>query len=120
MDIKPIRTPADHAAALKEIERLWERAQPGTPAGEKFEGLSTLVVPTSTSTSRSLTWSRRTLSGGQDRIGGAHGRRYLRIGALILDALVTAFSARREDAGRRSVEVPTSPRPRDRVLPVCQ
>jgi len=43
MDIKPIRTPADHAAALKEIERLWERAQPGTPAGEKFEVLSTLV-----------------------------------------------------------------------------
>jgi HTH-type transcriptional regulator/antitoxin HigA len=43
MDIKPIRTPADHAAALEEIERLWERAQPGTPEGEKFEVLSTLV-----------------------------------------------------------------------------
>ena len=43
MDIKPIRTAADHAAALREIERLWGRAQPGTPAGEKFEVLSTLV-----------------------------------------------------------------------------
>jgi HTH-type transcriptional regulator/antitoxin HigA len=43
MDIKPIRTTADHAAALKEIERLWDRAQPGTPEGEKFEVLSTLV-----------------------------------------------------------------------------
>jgi HTH-type transcriptional regulator/antitoxin HigA len=43
MDIKPIRTPADHATALKEIERLWDIAQPGTPEGEKFEVLSTLV-----------------------------------------------------------------------------
>ena len=43
MDIKPIRTPADHTAALKEIERLWDKAQPGTPEGEKFEVLSTLV-----------------------------------------------------------------------------
>jgi HTH-type transcriptional regulator / antitoxin HigA len=42
MDIKPIRTAADHAAALEEIERLWE-AKPGSPAGEKFEILSTLV-----------------------------------------------------------------------------
>lgn len=43
MDIKPIRTVADHAAALKEIERLWDKAQPGTREGEKFEVLSTLV-----------------------------------------------------------------------------
>ena len=43
MDIKPIRTPADHASALKEIERLWDKAQAGTPEGEKFEVLSTLV-----------------------------------------------------------------------------
>ena len=43
MDIKPIRTPADHASALQEIERLWDKAQPGTPEGEKFEVLSTLV-----------------------------------------------------------------------------
>jgi HTH-type transcriptional regulator / antitoxin HigA len=43
MNIRPIRTRADHAAALKEIERLWEGAQPGTPAGDKFEVLSTLL-----------------------------------------------------------------------------
>ena len=43
MDIKPIRTAADHAAALKEIERLWDKAQPGTPEGDRFEVLSTLV-----------------------------------------------------------------------------
>ena len=43
MDIKPIRTAADHAVALKEVERLWDRAQPGTPAGDRFEVLSTLV-----------------------------------------------------------------------------
>jgi HTH-type transcriptional regulator/antitoxin HigA len=43
MDIKPIRTPADHAAALKEIERLWDKAQPGTPEGDTFEVLSALV-----------------------------------------------------------------------------
>jgi HTH-type transcriptional regulator/antitoxin HigA len=43
MDIKPIRTAADHAAALKEVERLWDKAQPGTPAGDKFEVLSALI-----------------------------------------------------------------------------
>ena len=41
MDIKPLRTVADHVAALKEVERLWEKAKPG-PA---------LVV--------GLRWSRR-------------------------------------------------------------
>jgi HTH-type transcriptional regulator / antitoxin HigA len=43
MNIKPIRTPADHAAALKEIERLWDRAKRGTPDGDKFEVLSALA-----------------------------------------------------------------------------
>jgi HTH-type transcriptional regulator/antitoxin HigA len=43
MDIKPIRTSADHKAALKEVERLWDKAQPGTPEGDKFEVLSALV-----------------------------------------------------------------------------
>jgi HTH-type transcriptional regulator/antitoxin HigA len=40
--IKPIRNKADHAAALKEIERLWE-AKPGTPNGDRLEVLATLV-----------------------------------------------------------------------------
>jgi HTH-type transcriptional regulator/antitoxin HigA len=43
MNIKPIRNHADHAAALKEIERLWDKAQVGTPDGDKFEVLSALV-----------------------------------------------------------------------------
>ena len=43
MEIKPIKTEADYESALKEIERLWDRAQPGTPDGEKFDVLSTLV-----------------------------------------------------------------------------
>jgi HTH-type transcriptional regulator/antitoxin HigA len=43
MNIKPIRTLADHAATLKEVERLWDKARPGTPEGDKFEVLSALV-----------------------------------------------------------------------------
>ena len=43
MNIKPIRTPADHAATLKEVERLWDKARPGTPEGDKLEVLSALV-----------------------------------------------------------------------------
>lgn len=43
MHIRPIRTTADHVAALKELERLWDAATPGTPTGDKFEVLSTLV-----------------------------------------------------------------------------
>ena len=43
MDIKPIRSAVDHAAALKEIERLWNKAAIGTPEGDKFEVLSALV-----------------------------------------------------------------------------
>jgi HTH-type transcriptional regulator/antitoxin HigA len=43
MNIKPIHTVSDHRAALAEIERLWDRAKPGTPEGERFEVLSTLV-----------------------------------------------------------------------------
>ena len=42
MDIKPIRTEADYEAALKEVERLWG-ADPGTPDGDRFEVLFTLV-----------------------------------------------------------------------------
>jgi HTH-type transcriptional regulator/antitoxin HigA len=43
MNIKPIHTAADHAAALREVERLWDKARPGTPEGDKLEVLSTLV-----------------------------------------------------------------------------
>ena len=42
MDIRPIRTDADHAEALKEIERLWGSA-PGTDEGDHLDILATLV-----------------------------------------------------------------------------
>ena len=42
MQIRPIKTRADHRAALKEIERLMY-AKPGTPAGDRLEVLTTLV-----------------------------------------------------------------------------
>ena len=42
MDIRPIKTEADHQAALAEIERLFD-APPGTPEGDRLEVLTTLV-----------------------------------------------------------------------------
>ena len=42
MQIRPIKTKADHRAALKEIERLMD-AKPGTPAGDRLDILTTLV-----------------------------------------------------------------------------
>ena len=42
MKIKPIRTPANHRTALKEIDRLWG-AKEGTPDGDRLEVLITLV-----------------------------------------------------------------------------
>ncbi|MCP4360102.1 MAG: transcriptional regulator [Chloroflexi bacterium] len=42
MDIRPIRTEADHDIALKEIERLWD-APYGSPEGDKLDILVTLV-----------------------------------------------------------------------------
>ena len=42
MDIKPIRSEADHQAALKEIEKLMD-SQPGTPQGDRMDVLVTLV-----------------------------------------------------------------------------
>jgi HTH-type transcriptional regulator/antitoxin HigA len=42
MEIRPIRTKADHRAALKEVERLWDAA-PGTPNGDRVEVLVTLI-----------------------------------------------------------------------------
>jgi HTH-type transcriptional regulator / antitoxin HigA len=40
--IKPIKTESDHAAALREIERLWG-ADEGTAGGDRLEVLTTLV-----------------------------------------------------------------------------
>ena len=42
MEIKPIRTKADHRAALKEIQTLMA-ARPGTPEGDRLDVLATLV-----------------------------------------------------------------------------
>jgi HTH-type transcriptional regulator / antitoxin HigA len=42
MEIHPIRNDEDHAAALREIEKLWGAA-PGTEAGDKLDILATLV-----------------------------------------------------------------------------
>ena len=42
MLIKPIKTEADHVAALREIERLWG-ANEGTSEGDRLEVLTTLV-----------------------------------------------------------------------------
>ena len=42
MDIRPIRTDEDHAAALEEIDRLWG-ADPDTSDGARLEILLTLV-----------------------------------------------------------------------------
>jgi HTH-type transcriptional regulator / antitoxin HigA len=42
MDIKPIKTDADHEAALREIEVLWG-ADEGTPDGDRLDVLTTLV-----------------------------------------------------------------------------
>src|SRR5207244_729627 len=40
---KPIRTKADHRAALKKIETLMT-ARPGTPEGDRLDVLATLVA----------------------------------------------------------------------------
>jgi HTH-type transcriptional regulator / antitoxin HigA len=42
MEIQPIRNDDDHAAAVREIERLWGAA-PGTEDGDKLDILATLV-----------------------------------------------------------------------------
>lgn len=44
MDIRPIRTDADYRAALAEVSPLFEQElQPGTPEGDRFEVLITLI-----------------------------------------------------------------------------
>jgi len=42
MTIRPIKTEADHEAALAEIERLFD-AEAGTPEAERLEVLTNLV-----------------------------------------------------------------------------
>ena len=42
MNIRPIRSKADHRRALREIEALWN-CEPGTPEHERLEVLSVLV-----------------------------------------------------------------------------
>jgi antitoxin component HigA of HigAB toxin-antitoxin module len=42
MDIKPIKTPAEHRAALAEIDSLM-MAKKGTPDGDRLDVLATLV-----------------------------------------------------------------------------
>lgn len=42
MNIKPIRTQSDHAAALKRIEAIFD-AKPGTAKGDELDLLTTLV-----------------------------------------------------------------------------
>jgi HTH-type transcriptional regulator/antitoxin HigA len=41
-EIKPIRTEADHEAALIEVERLWG-AKSGTPEGDRLDVVATLI-----------------------------------------------------------------------------
>ncbi len=41
-DLKPIRTAADHEAALAEVARLWG-AKSGTPEGDRLDVLATLI-----------------------------------------------------------------------------
>lgn len=43
MKLRPIKTAADHRAALAEIERLFA-ARSGTPAGDRLDILATLVA----------------------------------------------------------------------------
>ncbi len=42
MEIKPIHTPADYEAALKEVEKLID-SQAGTPEGDRLDILVTLI-----------------------------------------------------------------------------
>ncbi len=42
MDIRPIRTDAEHEAALREIEALWGAVE-GSPDGDRLDVMATLV-----------------------------------------------------------------------------
>jgi HTH-type transcriptional regulator/antitoxin HigA len=41
-ELKPIRSEADHEAALAEVERVWG-AKAGTPEGDRLDVLATLI-----------------------------------------------------------------------------
>jgi HTH-type transcriptional regulator/antitoxin HigA len=41
-EIRPIRTSADHRAAMAEVEKLWG-AKSGTPQGDRLDVLATLI-----------------------------------------------------------------------------
>jgi HTH-type transcriptional regulator / antitoxin HigA len=41
--IRPIRSDADHEAAMREVERLWG-AKDGTPDGDRLDVLATLIA----------------------------------------------------------------------------
>ncbi|MDN7136763.1 DNA-binding protein [Pseudidiomarina sp. 1APP75-27a] len=43
MHVKPIKTIADHRAALQRIDELWD-AEPNTPEGDELDVLTTLVA----------------------------------------------------------------------------
>jgi len=43
MNVRAIHTTDDHDWALAEIESLWNKAEPGTPEGDRFEVLSILI-----------------------------------------------------------------------------
>jgi HTH-type transcriptional regulator/antitoxin HigA len=42
-EIRPIRTDADHEAALAEVERLWD-AREGSPESDRLDVLATLIT----------------------------------------------------------------------------
>jgi HTH-type transcriptional regulator/antitoxin HigA len=42
IDVKPIRSAADHLAAIAEVKRLWG-AKAGTPNGDRLDVLATLI-----------------------------------------------------------------------------
>jgi HTH-type transcriptional regulator / antitoxin HigA len=41
-DVKPIRSAADHRAAMAEVKRLWG-SKSGTPDGDRLVALTTLI-----------------------------------------------------------------------------